>query len=119
MKKHFIQINIALLVMVLSFFSCKKFLDLKPISSITTENAYTTAPNIEAALNGAYSSFMGTNYYQWQFIELSDMHSDNAYNGGGGDATFLPIDLLNIPSDNNGCIYPGQNFLQALQNVML
>ena len=105
MKKHFIQINIALLILVLSFFSCKKFLDLKPISSITTENAYTTAPNIEAALNGAYSSFMGTNYYQWQFIELSDMHSDNAYNGGGGDATFLPIDLLNIPSDNNGCIY--------------
>ena len=105
MKKHFIQINITILILVLSFSSCKKFLDLKPVSAITTENAYTTAPNIEAALNGAYSSFMGTNYYQWQFIELSDMHSDNAYNGGSGDATFLPIDLLNIPSDNNGCIY--------------
>lgn len=105
MKNYFIKKITGLLLLIVVCCSCKKFLDLKPVSLITTDNAYTTAPNIEAALNGAYSSFMGTNYYQWQFIELSDMHSDNAYNGGGGDATFLPIDMMNIPSDNNGCIY--------------
>jgi len=105
MKNYFFQKTIGLFLLTTVCFSCRKFLDLKPVSAITTDNAYTTAPNIEAALNGAYSSFMGTNYYQWQYIELSDMHSDNAYNGGSNDATFLPIDMMNIPSDNNGCIY--------------
>lgn len=105
MKNYSIQKITGIFMLTIMCCSCKKFLDLKPVSLITTDNAYTTAPNIEAALNGAYSSFMGTNYYQWQRILLSDMHSDNAYSAGSGDATFLPIDLCNIPSDNNGSIY--------------
>jgi len=93
-----------LLPALLGLSSCKKFLDLKPVSAITTENAYTTAANIEAALNGAYSSFMVTNYYQWEFVEQSDVRSDNAYAGGSGDGDFLQLDLNTI-SNANGLVY--------------
>lgn len=83
---------------------CKKFLDLKPTSAITTDNAYTTAANIEAALNGAYSSFMLYDYYQWEFVEQSDVRSDNAYAGGSMDHDFLQLDLNTI-SNASGLVY--------------
>jgi hypothetical protein len=100
MKRYSIHRIIAILVLPVLFCSCKKFLDLKPVSLITTENAYTTAPNIEAALNGAYSSFMGYDYYQWEYVIQSDVRSDNAYAGGGGDPFFLQLDLCNISNSN-------------------
>lgn len=92
------------LAVPLFLFSCKKFLDQKPASLITTENAYTTAANIEAALNGAYSSFMTYDYYQWEYVMESDVHSDNAYSGGSQDADFRQSDLFNI-SNANGMVY--------------
>ncbi|MEP6464908.1 MAG: RagB/SusD family nutrient uptake outer membrane protein [Parafilimonas sp.] len=101
-----------LLIAIITFFSCKKFLDQKPVSLITTDNAYTTAANIEAALNGAYSSFMGTNYYQWEFIQQSDMRSDNGYAGGSGDIDFLQLDLNTI-SNANGLVYRNWTELYA------
>lgn len=104
MKKYSIYTIIIILFFGATLFSCKKFLDQKPVSLITTDNAYTTAANIEAAVNGAYSSFMGTNYYQWEYIEQSDMRSDNAYAGGSGDIDFLQLDLNNI-SNANGLVY--------------
>ncbi|MBS1745843.1 MAG: RagB/SusD family nutrient uptake outer membrane protein [Bacteroidetes bacterium] len=104
MKKYSIICICLLSLITVTFYSCKKFLDQQPISLITTDNAYTTAANIEAALNGAYSSFMGTNYYQWEYIEQSDMRSDNAYAGGSGDIDFLQVDLNTI-SNANGLVY--------------
>lgn len=100
MKKYFFSPIIAFLLIPVLFFSCKSFLDLKPVSVITTQNAYTTAENIEAALNGAYSSFMGYDYYQWDYINMSDMRSDNAYAGGGGDEPYKEIDLFNVSPAN-------------------
>lgn len=94
--------------------SCKKFLDLKPVSAITTDNAYTTAANIEAALNGAYSSFMLYDYYQWEFVEQSDVRSDNAYAGGSGDHDFLQLDL-NTVSNASGLVY--RNWTQLYASV--
>lgn len=107
--KRYINPKTARILVVLAWIctgagSCKKFLDQKPVSLITTENAYTTAANIEAALNGAYSSFMGYDYYQWEFVEQSDVRSDNAYAGGSGDHDFLQLDLGTI-SNANGAVY--------------
>lgn len=103
MKTYYTPKVMLLLCGLIVFNSCKKFLDLKPVSLITTENAYTTAANIEAALNGAYSSFMVTNYYQWEYIMETDMRSDNAYVGGNSDPDFLQLDLNNI-SNSNGAV---------------
>ncbi|MBS1948235.1 MAG: RagB/SusD family nutrient uptake outer membrane protein [Bacteroidetes bacterium] len=85
---------------LLLFASCKKFLDQKPVSSITTDNAYTTGSDIESALTGAYSSFMATNFYQWERIMQTDNRSDNAYCGGSNDIDYYQLDLNTIPNTN-------------------
>lgn len=112
MKKYTLLKLTVVFLLLIQVSACKKFLDLKPESSITTANAYTTAANIESALNGAYSSFIGTNYYQWEFVEESDVRSDNAYAGGSGDPDFLQLDLNNI-SNANGAVYRAWSELYA------
>lgn len=92
--------------------ACNKFLDLKPVSAITTDNAYSSADNIEAALTGAYSTFMGSNYYQWENICHSDVRSDNAYCGGSNDIDYYQLDLNNIPN-TNGSAYRAWTELYA------
>lgn len=58
---------LAVTAIVISFSSCKKFTDLKPLSSLSTATAFSTAANVELAMNGVYNaSAVGT------------------YNGGGG-----------------------------------
>lgn len=90
-------------IMLTTFGACKKFLNQQPISSVTTDNAYNTDETIEAALVGDYGSFMSTNFYQWEYIEETDMRSDNAYAGGSGDPDYLQMDLNNI-SNSNGAV---------------
>lgn len=78
--------------------SCKKFLDLQPISTATTGNAYNTADDAEAALIGTYSSFT-INYYIWQNINLSDVIADNAY-AGGDNPNLFELDATTILPTN-------------------
>jgi hypothetical protein len=81
--------------------SCKKFLDTTPQTKLTTGNAYNSASDIENALAGCYQIFMGSDYYQWENVMLSDNRSDNAYPGGGGEATFVEEDQFNVPASNS------------------
>ncbi|WP_223585244.1 RagB/SusD family nutrient uptake outer membrane protein [Sphingobacterium sp. GVS05A] len=93
----------------LSFTSCKKFLDVQPTSTVTSENAYLTGDNIEKAMNGAYNSFIGNgtrpgsnaNYYQWEMILQTDIRSDNAHAAGGGEIDFGQIDFNTITNTND------------------
>ncbi|MCW5911951.1 MAG: RagB/SusD family nutrient uptake outer membrane protein [Cyclobacteriaceae bacterium] len=79
--------------------ACEDFLDLKPISSITAENAYNTASDAEAALIGAYDSF-SQEYYIWDNVLFNDVLSDNYYAGGDNPEIFQ-IDDLNITPLNS------------------
>ena len=78
--------------------ACKDFVDLKPISSATTANAYNTAPDAEAALTGVYDSF-ASEYYIWDNVIFSDVVSDNYY-AGGDDQNIIAVDKLNIVPTN-------------------
>ncbi|MFT4205351.1 MAG: RagB/SusD family nutrient uptake outer membrane protein [Chitinophagaceae bacterium] len=89
-----------IIALFLAFSSCKKFLDLTPISSATTDNAYETADDIEAGLNGAYGAFIATNYYQWEIFAHTDVRADNAYCGGSNDVDYYQLDMNNIPNTN-------------------
>lgn len=92
--------------------SCRKFLDQTPVSSTTTGNAYRTADDIEAALTGAYNSFMATNFYQWEIYAHTDVRSDNAYCGGSNDVDYYQLDMNNVPN-TNGSVYRGWTELYA------
>lgn len=88
------------MILVVTLVSCKKFLDIKPDTSLTTGNAYNSAQDIENAITGAYRAFYHE-YYIWDNVLLSDVRSDNAYAGGGGDQPILAYDELNISTGNN------------------
>jgi hypothetical protein len=88
-----------LYTLALGLAACSKFVDIEPISDATTENAYRTASDAEAALVGAYDAFH-QEYYIWDNINFSDVLSDNYYAGGDNPELFA-VDLLNITPVNS------------------
>lgn len=90
-----------LAIATLAIGACTKFLDDKPQTSLTTGNAYKTAADIEAALTGCYNLFYASDFYQWEYVMLSDVRSDNAYPGGNNEETFLDYDRFILPASND------------------
>ncbi|MBL4677645.1 MAG: RagB/SusD family nutrient uptake outer membrane protein [Mucilaginibacter sp.] len=80
--------------------SCKKSLDLQPISDATVNNSYSTATQAEAALVGAYNTFTSSDYYIWDNIFTTDVRSDNHY-AGGDNPDFFQYDNLNLTATNS------------------
>jgi len=101
MKKYSFFIQLIIILAALSLVSCKKFLDDKPVTSLTTGNAYNTASDMENALLGCYNSFYSTDYYQWEYVMVSDVRSDNAYPGGNNEETFFDYDRFILPPSNH------------------
>lgn len=80
--------------------SCSKdFLDLSPTTTLNSGNAYNSAKDLNNAITGAYNAFY-QEYYEWDYILLGDMRSDNAYAGGGEDIATTPYDNLSIQAGN-------------------
>jgi hypothetical protein len=93
------------ILLLTTIYSCKKFLDIKPQSDLTTGNAYNSAADLENALAGAYRAYY-YEYYQWVNVLLGDMRADNSYIGGSGDPPLAEIDnvaitVANAPNYNN------------------
>ncbi len=84
MKKLIYRYIIAALVLIATFSSCTKTIDLKPTHTIDGDVAFTKIEDYEAALTGAYSRLLSVNYYGSSngsnaFATLSDMMTDNLY----------------------------------------
>lgn len=115
MKKNIISLKIlsVLFTVVLFLSSCSDFLDDKPVTSLTTGNSYNTAKDMENVLAGCYNIFYGSDYYQWEYVMLSDLRSDNAYPGGNNEETFFQYDRFTLAPSNNhnfvnwGALYRG------------
>jgi starch-binding outer membrane protein, SusD/RagB family len=103
MKKYKVSLPFVLMLLLItaSLGSCSKFLDDKPVTSLTTGNSYNTASDMENVLAGCYNIFYGSDYYQWEYVMLSDVRSDNAYPGGGNEETFFDYDRFILPPSNN------------------
>lgn len=100
-NNEYMKIKISLLILSLAAIlpSCDDYLDLKPLSVTTTDNAYNTANDAEAALVGAYDSF-SQEYYIWDNILFNDVISDNYY-AGGDNAEIYAIEDLTITPTNS------------------
>ena len=94
-----IKISIFVLGLAALLPACDDYLDLKPLSVTTTDNAYNTANDAEAALVGAYDSF-SQEYYIWDNILFNDVISDNYY-AGGDNPEIYAIEDLNITPTNS------------------
>lgn len=115
MKRYIFNtpLRVMLLLVAISLGSCAKFLDDKPVTSLTTGNSYSTASDMENVLAGCYNIFYGSDYYQWEYVMLGDVRSDNAYPGGNNEETFYDYDRFTLPPSNThnntnwGALYMG------------
>jgi hypothetical protein len=83
---HRIIYRTALLAFLLS--SCGKgFIDLKPISNITTDNFYRTAEDFTNAVNGAYNALRTGGTYGADSYIFGEIRSDNSMAVASGSVT--------------------------------
>lgn len=113
MKIKLIILGIALLSI---FTSCEDILETVPETSLTGENAFVTASDIEAALVGTYESFQSAEYYVWDFLLFQDVRADNAYAGGDNPEIFQ-IDLLQIENTNSRLFTNYSNIYNAISKA--
>ncbi|GAB4026836.1 RagB/SusD family nutrient uptake outer membrane protein [Spirosoma gilvum] len=75
------------LLFSLTLSSCsKEFLDLKPISSATSDNFYKTADDFKNAVNGAYASLQSGGIFGNSYV-FGDVASDNTVPPASGSVT--------------------------------
>lgn len=104
---------IVALAVTLTCISCEDYLDLGPISEETSDNAYNSASQIEAALTGAYESFQSSDYYVWDNVLFQDVRSDNYYAGGDNPEVFS-MDFLTISPTNSKVFGSWSNLYNAI-----
>ena len=79
--------------------SCKKFLDLQPISDVTSAAYYKTAAQAETALTGAYDALQQSNYYGFHEFNLNEVQSDNCLAGGDSPDIFQIDNFTATPTN--------------------
>ncbi|RXP46469.1 RagB/SusD family nutrient uptake outer membrane protein [Lutibacter sp. HS1-25] len=104
---------IVALAVTFTCISCEDYLDLSPISEETSDNAYNSASQIEAALTGAYESFQSSDYYIWDNVLFQDVRSDNYYAGGDNPEVFS-MDFLTISPTNSKVFGSWSNLYNAI-----
>jgi starch-binding outer membrane protein, SusD/RagB family len=110
--KSYIKLFVAA-ALAISLPSCDDFLELDPISSNTTANAFNTGSDAEAALIGAYDTFQ-QEYYIWDNVIFSDVISDNHY-AGGDDPEIYAVENLNFSPTNSRLF---RNWTQLYNGIM-
>lgn len=93
-------------LLCLSFLSCKKVIDLYPISNINSGSFYSNASEVKAGVLGCYNSLQTPQYREWQLTEL---RTDNALMGVTGSTSTVNRDLSDldmfIPATTHAGIY--------------
>jgi starch-binding outer membrane protein, SusD/RagB family len=105
-----------LLVAGFTVTSCKKVIDLYPVSNLNTGTYYKNAEEVKAGLNGCYNGLQKPIYREWQFTEL---RSDNARMGLPQSTNTFNRDLSDldifIPATTHDAIY--QYWLDTYNNI--
>jgi starch-binding outer membrane protein, SusD/RagB family len=95
-----------IIVLLISAFSgCKKeYLDFKPIAKVNTESFYLNQQDAEQAVTAAYAQFNYLSAWDLDYIELSDIASDDAEAGGAYVNEVPAMETVNrlIPLTTNG-----------------
>ena len=100
MKKYKIIILIAAISSTVV--SCKKFLDLKPISSPTDETFYVDAKGLQGGLVSCYDALQSDSVYGANFLSLAEIRGDNVQDNdqGGNGGVRYQIESFAERSDN-------------------
>jgi hypothetical protein len=97
-------------------FSCKKTIDLYPLSNLNSGTYYSNYDEVKAALTGTYNAMQRPLLYEWQLTEL---RSDNSKQGSPGSTASGNRDLSDldmfIPATTQTAIY---NYWLSTYNVI-
>lgn len=92
MKRNKYYLTIALLFIII-FTSCKKIIEVDPISNVGAEAFYNNYTEASAALTGCYNGLQGTLYNEWMFTEL---RGDNSKQGVANSSSTQNIELNDL-----------------------
>ncbi|AHM63353.1 hypothetical protein D770_25540 [Flammeovirgaceae bacterium 311] len=116
-SKHIILYALGLSLAIGST-SCEDYLDLKPISQETIDNAYVTGSQLEAALTGVYESFQSSDYYVWDNVLFQDVMADNHYAGGDNPEIFA-IEAVEVTPTNSRVFGAWSSIYNAISKANL
>lgn len=113
------NIKYIVLFCCLGFLSCKKTIDLYPLSNLNTGTYYSNLEEVKAAVNGCYNGMQRSLSNEWMFTEL---RSDNSKMGAPGSTASANRDLSDldmfIPATTQQQIYLyWQNTYSNIRNV--
>lgn len=97
--KNILNIFLVLMV-VISSYSCKKFLDLQPVDQIGEDVALDTKDKIERALVGAYNQLGQGNYYGFEWMNAVWLGDGDVVPFGAGTTDLQFYNHTIVPSSN-------------------
>ena len=123
MKKFKINIYIPLLaVLLLASGSCSKdFLDRKPAGGLPTDQAITTADDMETALSGVYAGLRSPNLYGRAVPLIGDLLADNVYLSQDNSNRYIDyflVDYTVTDGDAQGIWQSAYNIILNANNVI-
>ena len=103
MKNSFIKY--ALCLLLISFASCKKFINLVPVDQANSENSFTSPADANLAVTGVYDALQSSSYAEDMSL-FNELISDNARiqpsrQGDAGKGDYRELELFQLTDQNN------------------
>ncbi|MES2418843.1 MAG: RagB/SusD family nutrient uptake outer membrane protein [Bacteroidota bacterium] len=97
-------LGIAFLTLTIMLGSCKKFLEVKPVTSIRADNFYNSAKDMTAAMASMYGNFqqamVGESQFNNKYTMWGEARSDNYERGGNSNSTYAELQLNGLTAGN-------------------
>ena len=97
-------ICISFLAVIISLGGCKKFLEVKPVTSIRADNFYNSAKDMTAAMASMYGNFqqamVGEAQFNNKYTMWGEARSDNYERGGNSNSTYAELELNGLTAGN-------------------
>jgi hypothetical protein len=95
---------ISFLAVIILLGGCKKFLEVKPVTSIRADNFYNSAKDMTAAMASLYGNFqqamVGESQFNNRITMWGEARSDNYERGGNSNATYAELELNGLTASN-------------------
>jgi len=94
----------ALLALTTVLGSCKKFLDVSPVTAIKNEDYYKSSKDMTSAMAGLYGTFqqamVGESQFNNKYTIWGEARSDNYERGGNSNSTYAELQLNGLSAGN-------------------
>ncbi|MFD0941102.1 RagB/SusD family nutrient uptake outer membrane protein [Pedobacter boryungensis] len=96
--------SIAFLTVMIMLGSCKKFLEVPPVTAIRAEDFYKSAKDMTGAMASLYGNFqqamVGESQFNNKYTMWGEARSDNFERGGNSNSTYAELQLNGLTAGN-------------------